>query len=137
METYKPNILTRFGYFIAGIGIAYNNKGLKGAFNYMWVEPLMLFLKYIYNHTKWGNKLIKKRVNRNIPKDSKILLSDVMFNYENIDWKDFYDNLPEDKKEGFDYIKDFYDRQAIYKKIKRSKKIECPLEFDAIDRRNM
>ena len=45
--------------------------------------------------------------------------------------------VPEDKKEGFDYIKDFYDRQAIYKKIKRSKKIECPLEFDAIDRRNM
>jgi hypothetical protein len=101
METYKPNILTRFGYFIAGIGIAYNNKGLKGAFNYMWVEPLMLFLKYIYNHTKWGNKLIKKRVNKNIPKDSKILLSDVMFNYENIDWKDFYDNLPEDKKEEY------------------------------------
>ena len=101
METYKPNILTRFGYFIAGIGIAYNNKGLKGAFNYMWVEPLMLFLKYIYNHTKWGNKLIKKRVNKNIPKDSKILLSDIMFNYENIDWKDFYDNLPEDKKEEY------------------------------------
>ena len=101
METYKPNILTRFGYFIAGIGIAYNNKGFKGAFNYMWVEPLMLFLKYIYNHTKWGNKLIKKRVNKNIPKDSKILLSDVMFNYENIDWKDFYDNLPEDKKEEY------------------------------------
>ena len=101
MKTYKPNILTRFGYFIAGIGIAYNNKGLKGAFNYMWVEPLMLFLKYIYNHTKWGNKLIKKRVNKDISKDSKILLSDIMFNYENIDWKDFYDNLPEDKKEEY------------------------------------
>lgn len=101
METYKPNILTRFGYFIAGIGITYNNKGLKGAFNYMWVESLMLFLKYIYNHTKWGNKLIKKRVNKNIPKDSKILLSDIMFNYENINWKDFYDNLPEDKKEEY------------------------------------
>lgn len=101
METYKPNILTRFGYFIAGVGIAYNNKGLKGAFNYMWVEPLMLFLKYIYNYTKWGNKLIKKKVNKNIPKDSKILLSDIMFNYENINWKDFYDNLPEDKKEEY------------------------------------
>ncbi len=98
---YKPNKLTRFGYFIAGIDIAYDNKGFKGAFNYMWVEPIMLFLKYIYNYTKWGNKLIKKRVNKNIPKDSKILLSDVMFNYENIDWKDFYDNLPEDKKEEY------------------------------------
>lgn len=98
---YKPNKLTRFGYFIAGIGIAYDNKGFKGAFNYMWVEPTMLFLKYIYNCTKWGNKLIKKRVNKNIPKDSKILLSDIMFNYENIDWKDFYDNLPEDKKEEY------------------------------------
>lgn len=98
---YKPNKLTRFGYFIAGIGIAYDNKGFKGAFNYMWVEPTMLFLKYIYNYTKWGNKLIKKRVNKNVPKDSKILLSDVMFNYENIDWKDFYDNLPEDKKEEY------------------------------------
>jgi hypothetical protein len=101
MKMYKPNKLTRFGYFIAGIGIAYDNKGFKGAFNYMWVEPTMLFLKYIYNYTKWGNKLIKKRVNKNIPKDSKILLSDVMFNYENIDWKDFYDNLPEDKKEEY------------------------------------
>ena len=98
---YKPNKLTRFGYFIAGIGIVYDNKGFKGAFNYMWVEPTMLFLKYIYNYTKWGNKLIKKRVNKNVPKDSKILLSDVMFNYENIDWKDFYDNLPEDKKEEY------------------------------------
>ena len=101
METYKPNILTRFGYFIAGIGISYDNKGLKGAFNYMWIEPLMLFLKYIYNYTKWGNALIKKKVNKNIPEDSKILLSDIMFDYENIDWKDFYDNLPEDKKEEY------------------------------------
>lgn len=24
-----------------------------------------------------------------------------MFNYENINWKDFYDNLPEDKKEEY------------------------------------
>lgn len=101
METYKPNILTRFGYFIAGIGIAYDNKGFKGAFNYIWIEPTMLFLKYIYNYTKWGNKLIKKKVNKNIPKDSKILLSDIMFNYENINWKDFYDNLSEDKKEEY------------------------------------
>ena len=97
----KPNKLTRFGYFIAGMGISYNNKGFKGAFNYMWVEPAMLFLKYIYNHTKWGNKLIKKKVNKNIPEDSKILLSDIMFNYENINWKDFYNELPEDKKEEF------------------------------------
>jgi hypothetical protein len=101
MKMYKPNKLTRFGYFIAGIGIAYDNKGFKGTFNYMWVEPTMLFLKYIYNHTKWGNKLIKKKVNKNIPKDSKILLSDIMFNYENIDWKDFYKELPKDKKEEF------------------------------------
>lgn len=101
METYKPNILTRFGYFIAGIGISYDNKGFKGAFNYMWTEPIMLFLKYIYNYTKWGNTLIKKKVNKNIPKDSKILLSDIMFNYEKINWKDFYDNLPEDKKEEY------------------------------------
>lgn len=101
MKTYKPNILTRFGYFIAGIGISYDNKGFKGAFNYMWVEQKMLFLKYIYNHTKWGNLLIKKKVNKNIPKDSKILLSDIMFNYENINWKDFYDNLPENKKEEY------------------------------------
>lgn len=98
---YKPNKLTRFGYFIAGIGIAYDNKGFKGAFNYMWIEPTMLFLKYIYNYTKWGNKLIKKKVNKNIPKDSKILLSDIMFNYENINWKDFYNELSEDKKEEF------------------------------------
>ena len=101
METYKPNILTRFGYFIAGIGIAYDNKRLKGAFTYIWIESSMLFLKYIYNHTKQGNKLIKKKVNKNIPKYSKILLSDIMFNYENINWKDFYDNLPENKKEEY------------------------------------
>lgn len=97
----KPNKLTRFGYFIAGIGISYDNRGFKGTFNYMWVESTMLFLKYIYNHTKWGNALIKKKVNKNIPKNSKILLSDIMFNYENINWKDFYNELSEDKKEEF------------------------------------
>ena len=97
----KLNLLIRFGYFIAGIGVAYDIKGFKGAFSYIWTTSAMSFLKYIYNHTKWGNTLIKKKVNKNVPKDCKILLSDVMFNYENINWKEFYDSLSEEQKEEY------------------------------------
>lgn len=101
LKNYKPNFLTRFGYYIAGIGTVYTFNGFKNAFKYMWVEPAMLFLKYIYNHTKWGNIIIKKVVNKGIPADNKLLLSDIIFNYENINWKEFYNSLSENKKDEY------------------------------------
>lgn len=40
--------------------------------------------------------------------------------------------VPEDEREGFDYIKDFDDRQKLEEEKKRTKPI-CPIEFEGID----
>lgn len=42
--------------------------------------------------------------------------------------------LQEDKREGFDYVKDFKDRQKYYTKVKKSK-AESPILFEGIDRK--
>lgn len=42
--------------------------------------------------------------------------------------------LQEDKREGFDYVKDFYDRQKYYEKVKKSE-AQSPIIFEGIDRK--
>ena len=42
--------------------------------------------------------------------------------------------VPVDKREGFDYVKDFKDRQKYYDKVKKSG-AESPVRFEGIDRR--
>lgn len=42
--------------------------------------------------------------------------------------------VPIDKREGFDYVKDFKDRQKYYDKVKKSG-AESPVRFEGIDRR--
>lgn len=100
-ENYKSNFFIQFGYFISRIGIIYKYEGLIKTFKYIGVSFLMSIIKWFYNHTKWGNTLIKRKINKNIPKDSKILLSDIMFSNKPIDYKGFYDSLSDDKKEEY------------------------------------
>ena len=62
----------------------------------------------------------------------RITVCPIAFDHEPVEFPIMF--VPEEKREGFDYIKDFNDRMEFLKKLKRNKNAECPIEIDGIDR---